>query len=400
VAAAFVIVFVADTVVGMYSPTFSLFAASLGASVTLVGVLSSVKGLTRTLVSVPIGMFSDARGRRVVLLGGLLVLSSSSLAYSFVSNPYALIPLRMLSGLVIASTFFIGMAYMGDIVETGDRGLASGVYTTSMGLGFTVGSALGGTVAETVGYEAMFRVGATVAFFGFLVGLWGLARRSAIPSSSDAPAGSPLTRLGLLFREPQLLVASLGYFLVILMFDATIVSFFPLYAQETLAIGQGAIGSMMAARALVSTSVRLPTGMLTTRLPSRRLMLLALSIGMLVMLGIRLPNDATVMTLVLAGEGICFGMYLTAGQAFVTESFGPSERGAAMGVYATMGALGSTAGPFLMGTVGDLLGLGSIFTFAGVLVLLGIGVILYATARAECRASVAEAGDAGMADVC
>jgi MFS-type transporter involved in bile tolerance (Atg22 family) len=71
-----------------------------------------------------------------------------------------------------------------------------------------------------------------------------------------------------------------------------------------------------------------------------------------------------------------------------------------MGVYATMGALGSTAGPFLMGTVGDLLGLGSIFTFAGVLVLLGIGVILYATARAECRASVAEAGDAGMADVC
>jgi MFS family permease len=399
VAAAFVIVFVADTVVGMYSPTFSLFATGLGASVTLVGVLSSVKGLTRTLVSVPIGMFSDARGRRVVLLGGLLVLSSSSLAYAFVGNPYVLIPLRMLSGLVIASTFFIGMAYMGDIVEKRDRGLASGVYTTSMGLGFTVGSALGGTVAETIGYQAMFRVGAAVAFVGFLVGWWGLAKKSAISGSSDAPAESPLTRLGLLFREPHLLAASLGYFLVMLMFDATVVSFFPLYAQETLSIGQGAIGSMMAARSLVSTSIRLPTGMLTTRVSSRRLMVLALAVGMLVMFFIRMPADPVLLTLVLAGEGICFGMYLTAGQAFVTESFGPSERGAAMGVYATMGAVGSMAGPFMMGAVGDLLGLGSIFTFAGVLVLVGIGVILYATDREERRASLARTGEAGTVDV-
>ena len=54
----FAMVFMADVVVGMILPTFSLYASSLGASLSLIGILSTVVGLTRILSSVPIGVLS------------------------------------------------------------------------------------------------------------------------------------------------------------------------------------------------------------------------------------------------------------------------------------------------------------------------------------------------------
>jgi len=380
VVSAFAMVFLADVVVGMFSPTFSLFAKSLGASVTLIGVLSSARGLTRTLASIPIGMVSDSKGRRVVLLSGMLLLSASAFLYSLVSTPYLLLPLRMITGVVIAATFFIGMAYMGDIVKKQDQGLASGVYTSCMGLGFTVGSALGGGLAATSGYLTTFRVASAIALVGFFIALWGLARpRDSQPV--ERTAETPLGRLGLLSREPQLLAASLGYLLIILMFDAAVVNFFPLYAAESLSIGQSAIGAMMATRALVSTSVRLPTGMLTTRIASERLMMIALMIGTLMMLAMCCVSAPLPLTLLLAGEGICFGMYLTAGQAYVTESVAQPDRGTAMGLYSMTGSLASAVGPFLMGVVGDSFGLRAVFLFTGILVFCGLVVFVYVSSR-------------------
>jgi len=375
----FVMIFVADLVVGVFSPTFSLYAAGLGASMTFIGLLSSIVGLTRIVASIPIGMISDARGRKGVLVGGMLVLGLSAFLYSIVTNPYLLVPIRILTGLVISSTFFIGMAYVGDMVVKRDRGLVSGMYTTCMGLGFTVGSWLGGQLAATLGYVTTYRLAAGAALIGAAIA-WGGLGTSAHERGASTPDVSPVVRLGLLTKRPDLLAASLGYLLIILMFDAAIVNFFPLYAA-TLLIGQAAIGSMFALRALASTSVRLPTGLLTTRLPSQRLMVLALVLGMTMVFSICFLTDPAPLTIALAGEGICFGMYLVSAQTFVTARFDESERGTAMGVYSMTGSIASLAGPFALGAVADTWGLRTVFLVAGGMVFLGIFVFLYLVKR-------------------
>jgi MFS family permease len=377
--AAFVMVFTADTVVGIFSPTFSLYATGLGASLTLIGVLSSIVGLTRTVASIPIGILSDARGRKGVLMTGMFLLSATGYLYTTVSNPYWLLPIRLLHGLVITSTFFIGMAYVGDVVTREERGLASGMYTTCMGLGFTLGSWLGGTLATSYGYVATFRVAAVLALVGFGVAWWGL-RAGAPPKVAHVSALSPPGKLALLTNEPQLFATSLGYLLIILMFDAAIVNFFPLYATSLL-ISQAMIGTMLAVRALASTSVRLPTGVLIGQFSSSRLMVGALSLGMIAIFSVSWLTDPILLTIMLAGEGICFGMYLTAGQTFITDQFDASERGTAMGVYSMTGSIASTAGPFLMGAVADLWGLRAVFWLTSGLVILGIALILYINSR-------------------
>jgi len=376
--AIYAVVFIADLVIGIFSPTFSLFATSLGASLTLIGALSGTVGLTRILSSVPIGMFSDAKGRKGVLLTGMLLLAASSFLYTVVTHPYFLLPIRVMNGLTFASTFFIGIAYVGDMVAKPDRGLVIGLYTTCMGLGFTLGSAMGGQMAADYGYTVTYRVAAVIALFGCAIAWWGLGKstKERQVQVAHTPALSTSAKLSLLVKEPHLFAASVGYLLIILMFDAAIVNFFPLYAAS-LFISQATIGSMFAVRALVSTSVRLPTGVLTTRFSSKSLMMVALALGMAMVFSICCTAAPKVLAVLLVGEGICFGMFLTSGQAFIAEHFTESNRGAAMGVYGTTGSVGSTVGPLIMGAAADLWGLNAVFWLTGALVLVGIVVLFY-----------------------
>jgi len=389
--AVLVMIFAADLGTGIFSPTFSLYATSLGATFTLIGLLSSVVGLTRIVASIPIGMVSDAVGRKPILMGGMFLLAASSYLYTVVSNPYLLLPMRMMTGIVITSTFFIGMVYVGDVVPYADRGLASGIYTTCMGLGFTLGSILGGKMAASLGYGPTFRTAAVLALIGFGVAWWGLSsKRERRPAGVRAP--SPSGKLGMLARQPALLAVSLGYLLTILTFDAAIVNFFPLYAASW-SIGQAAVGVMFSLRALASTSVRLPTGVLTTRFASRSLMLAGLCLGMVTVFSICCLRSPVPLTLALAGEGIGFGMYLTAGQAFITQRFGESERGTAMGVYSMTGSIGVTVGPLVLGAVADLWGLKSVFWVTGIVVALGIGAILAIMTRERAAERLTAGGE-------
>jgi MFS family permease len=127
--------FMADICTGIITPTFSLYAKGLGASLTLIGALGGINGLTRIFSAVPVGLMSDSRGRKTVLSAGTLLFTLSSFLYTVVPNPYFLFPIRVLASVAVIATFFMGLAHLGDIVAEGERGLAIGLYTTCMGLG-------------------------------------------------------------------------------------------------------------------------------------------------------------------------------------------------------------------------------------------------------------------------
>lgn len=371
--------FMADVCTGIVSPTFSLFAQSLGASLTLIGAISGVMGLSQMFSSVPIGLSSDSKGRKAVLSAGLLFFTTSSFLYTVVPNPYFLFPVRVLAGLAGVSTFFIGVAHVGDIAAQHERGFAIGLYSTWMGLGHTVGSFVGGRVAEAYGYQAAYQVAALCALVGFVIVRLGLVEKP--PSHGTMSSQSDVSRyakLNLMVKEPNLLVASLANLSRSALFGA-IMSFFPLYLAS-LSVGEAAIGSMFAVRALCSTLARIPTGLLTTRVSSRSIMTVALVLMVVVVVSISCTKVPAILGILLAGEGIAFGMFLTSGQAFVTEhsSFG---RGTALGVYSAAGSLGSSVAPFVLGFIADLWGLVAVFQFAGILVLTGIGALGYMSLR-------------------
>lgn len=104
-------------------------------------------------------------------------------------------------------------------------------------------------------------------------------------------------------------------------------------------------------------------------------MVLALVVMMVVSFSISWITTPLILGIFLASEGIAYGMFLTSGQAFVTERSTEFDRGTALGVYSTAGSLGSAAAPFVLGFIADLWGLATVFSITGILVFVGVGVL-------------------------
>src|SRR6266566_3104119 len=137
------LIFIADVVTGVQIPLFPLYTISLGASLGLLGVITAVLGLTRLASALPIGMLSDRLDRKTVLVGGMITFAISFVAYAVAPSAEWLAVPRALQAVAMVATFPLGIAYIGDVVETRDRGAAVGVYTAAMGSGFAVGPLLG-----------------------------------------------------------------------------------------------------------------------------------------------------------------------------------------------------------------------------------------------------------------
>ena len=168
--------------------------------------------------------------------------------------------------------------------------------------------------------------------------------------------------------------------------------------RETLRAAAGAlgfsamlIGGLFALRALASSLTRLPTGVISTPRWSYRVMLFAVALAGVAVVMIANTTDYVGLSLALIAEGISYGVFLTAGQAFVTQYAEPRVRGAALGAYSMAGGLSMALSPFLLGAVADWLGLATVFYGMGVVLLVGALLLAMAFPRALAARNVVAA---------
>ena len=366
------VVFLADTVAGTLLATFSLYAASLGASVALVGLLTSLTGLTSLVSSLPVGIVSDRVGRTRVLCLGMSGMALAMLLFAAAPSAPLLIPGRLLFGVAMVATFWIAAAFLGDVVTGRERGVAFGLLTTAMGLGFTLGSLLGGEISERFGMRAAYLLAAAIGALGALIVFTVLGiHRSTHSTSTTRPSWRASLTVA---RERPLLLAGAASLLSALASGGAVLTIFPLYAAS-LGLAAGTIGAMFAIRALTSTLIRLPSGALIAAFGGGRVMVGALLIELIAVIGIGTASGYGPLLFWLALEGLAYGAFLTSSQAYVAENSVEASRGAAIGFYAMTGGIGNTLAPLLLGIVASLLGLGAVFFVTGGI---GIGVLAIA----------------------
>lgn len=366
------VIFCADLVTGILSPTFSLYAKNLGASLTLIGILSSVVGLTQLITSMPISVQSDKSGRKIVLILGMVCFALATFLFAISPNAYFLFPGRVLVGLGSVSTFSIGVAYVADIVTPAERGLAYGLYATSMGVGFGVGPLIGAIVALHYGVAASYLMASGIALLGMVLAIKGLQTiRQAVHHAGVAPPKLRWSSVRHILRDPSIVAGSLANLIMSTSFSGAIVNYFPMYSAQ-IGLSQTAINSMFSARAFGSAVSRLPTGAITHRLPSRVVMGAALLLAMVAVVAMAQTDAPFLLGLLLLAEGVAFGTFLTSGQAYIAECSTPTTRGTAVGMYSTAGSLGSTLSPVVLGVIAELWGVPTVFRVTGVLIMVGL----------------------------
>jgi MFS family permease len=366
----------ADVIAGIVMPTFSLYAEELGASLVLIGALTTLSGLAQLLSSFPIGVLSDRVGRQRVLLIGVASFVLAMLLFALAPSAWYLVPGRLILGLAMVATFWIAAAYMGDIVAGAERGIAFGLLTTAMGIGFTIGPLIGGQIAEASGTRASYLFAAAVGVAGVAVVLT-LLPRSRPASSTPQPSVAVAIRASLrLARDRNLVAASIASLLTGVGFSGAIAAFFPLYGDE-IGLSEATIGAIFAVRAAASAVARLPSGLLVGAIGSRPVLLGAVVLEGVAILGVGLTERTAALYLLLAVEGVAFGAYLTSGHAFVAEHSVAETRGAAIGLYSTAGSLGGTLAPIGLGLIGRALGLPAVFVATAALFGVGLATLAW-----------------------
>lgn len=362
------VVFLCDAANGFVFPTFSLFAQQLGISLALLGLINMLGGLTQLGSAIPLGSFSDRASRPRMIRVGTVAFGLALVTLALANGAVLLIAARVLLALGMVLTFRIGAAHLGDVTPVARRSLAFGAYATALGLGFTVGSLLGGQLIDAIGTRGAYLAATSLTAAAFL-----LAWRRLHPPARQYAVAAPralLAGLRTVARHRGLLLVNLGALLMSVTFGGAIATFFPLYATELL-LTQATISTMFAVRGLVSTAGRIPNGIVARVLGNQAVMLGAVFVEMLVMFAIWTTQDVVWLTLILAVEGLAFGAYMVSSQTYLVEQTTPDVRGAAIGVNTTAGGLGTTLAPLLLGLVAAQWGVAVIFPITGAFLVAG-----------------------------
>jgi EmrB/QacA subfamily drug resistance transporter len=132
------------------------------------------------------GSLSDRFGRKGMLLAGLTVVGTASLAGGFTTSPAQLITARAVMGLGAAMTFPATLSLIANVfTERRERARAIGLWGAIAGVAIAMGPIVGGWLLERFSWASIFIAMAPVAAAAvILVAL-------AVPTSKDPEAAAP-----------------------------------------------------------------------------------------------------------------------------------------------------------------------------------------------------------------
>ncbi len=355
----------------MRIPVVPLFARSLGASTTEVGIINAAFLLMAGLLSLPLGMLSDRLGRKLLIIWGLVISLATSLLLYVSQTPLQLMGIYLLFGTGLAAVGPTLMSYAADISPPTHLGRTYGWYTTALYGGMSLGPAAGGLVAQGWGFRPLFLVSGAFIFLIIWLVVLGLPDTTTILGSGRDQRPQSRAAKELLKNRPLLgcWLATLGGCFGLGMF----VTFSPLHAHNHgLSLGQ--IGLIFTTQAVCNGLSRIPFGRLSDRVASRgklaMLGFLALGVSMA---GFGISQSLAHFILSAVALGVTMGLAFTPLGALIAETVPRDSRGLAMGGYNTCIYLGMMLSSALMGGLIGRIGFKEGFMLTALLIFLATG---------------------------
>lgn len=300
------------------------------------------------------GRLSDRHGRRPILMSSLAGACLSYLILGFATNIWWLLLSRALNGFM-AGNISAAFAYASDVSEPRRRAAALGLIGAAIGIGFTLGPAIGGVLAGDDLHTANFLRPAIVSAGLSILALLLVAFR--LPESNTAAqratkAGRPRRGpIRMLLERPTLrLVAAAA--LLVTSAQSILDSILGIWALNRYGYGPRTFGVLMFGIAFFAILTQgVLVRFLVPRLGEARLAMIgALTfVGGLVLVALAPVAMLTVIGLGLCGIGV--GAFSPSASSLASKQAGSHDRGAVMGTYQSASSLARVIGPFVSGPV-------------------------------------------------
>lgn len=356
-----VLAFIEGSSTSIVRPFIAPYAATLGASVLVIGVAVTLAQLPGLLLAVPLGSAINRIGIRRILVCGVLLLGSGTLVMALSRNVAGLLLSQVVIGLgTLAAGLSLQALATSPVAELDhDPRLVTGLTTFTL-VGGLVGPVVAGTMIDRYGYPSAFGSVAVLcslsAATAMLLPRIRRLRESAPVGGTRAPSpnrvlhslhrlASPYLGAGALMRDRLVAVTLVSSSIAVSMSNVRR-SFLPLYFDE---IGwtASAIGLVMSITAAAGIASRALHSTLDRRLRSWVYMGACLVIGA-ASLAVTVATTATTLIVgAMAVSGFALGAANPITLTMLARSVAPHRRGLGVGLRVTTNRLGSTSLPLV-----------------------------------------------------
>lgn len=356
----------------MRLPVVPLHAHALGVDTARIGIINAAFFLMAGLLSFPLGMATDRWGSKRLAAIGLLILAVTSGSLFFCRTFVHFTMAYLMLGVGIAAFGPTMMTLVSVISPRSHLGRSYGWYTTALFCGMSLGPAVGGFLASSIGAPQVFLAAGALLFLNLGLLLWLLPSRLQRRAGSDIQRSGPGPMRALLQNRPLLgcWTITLGACFGLGMFT----SFIPLHAQNN-GLDVSQIGIVFFTQGLCNGASRIPFGRLSDKV-ARRSTLVVMGIVLYAMALTGCGMSQTIGHFVFSAGllGISMGLAFTSVGALIAEVVPPASRGSAMGGYNTCIYIGMMLSSVIMGAVSETIGftMGFLLTAGVNLIFLGL----------------------------
>lgn len=362
----------------MLTPTLPLYVVDVGAGSTATGgVIVALYTAGSLLPRLMWGRLADRRGRRVVFVIGVVVMTILSPLYPVFALLPAILLLRLLQGVGFSAASTAASTMAADLVPPSRRAEGIGYYALANTIGMALGPNLGLAVHQGAGALWLFLVSAAGGVVSLLVVTLVRYERRARPAEpSPVPAGAPpATRQRLV--ERSVLGVCVAFLFIVMPYGA-VMTYVAAYGLDE---GVGDVGLWFTVFAVALFAVRLGVGRLSDRYGTTVAFVpaaVAMIVG-LVILGQAHSFAAFMVSAVVfgLGYGVCLPLLQTAAFAIA-----PSDRrGAASATVFSTADIAYGVGALLLGGGIAIVGYSAAFTALAALVVVALGLYLLVVRR-------------------
>ena len=345
-------------------PLLPFYAERMGARPATIGLLVAAYAVCQLIAGPILGRFSDRIGRRPLLLvsqagtfiGFLMLAYATSLPMVFAA--------RIVDGLT-AGNLALAQAYISDVSKPEDRARSFGIIGIAFGMGFLIGPAISGILAQ-FGYKYPILGAAGLSALSILATYFLLPSNPPKPAGvDDGPAAPGGKRLGLLewnryadyFKQPSLAPYLAKYFSYVFSF-AVFTGGFALFCERRFTwdgrpFGPREVGFAFAYAGLLGGILQ---GGLIGRLVKRYGEVPLMATGFVsviagyVALGFAFSIAQLVAVITISALG---GIVRPVVTSLITQASARSEQGTVLGLTQSLTSVAQIAGPLLAGFLID-----------------------------------------------
>ena len=341
----------------VYSPILSVYAQSLGASFTTVGLVVGAYGFVQMWLRIPLGVWSDRLGRRLPFLyAGHFFNLVGCLGLAIAPTPIYLIAFRGVLG-ISAATWVAFTVLFASYFPPDQSPKAMGVVTAINGISLIVVNGAGGQIAQMWGMGATFYAGAVLAAIGLV---------ATVPIKEHRTHRQPPTfkQIWRIMTHPALMLIAAITALNHYTFWATTFGFIPVHAAN-LGASKFALG-IIGVAALVPYTLTAPMNHhFAARLGENRTVFTGILVMAVTMFLVPLIHNIPLLAVAQGASGFGRGLVYPLLMVLSIREISGEDRATAMGVFQAIYAIGMFLGPATAGAVADVAGLSGAFIIAG-----------------------------------